>query len=150
MPIASDSTPLYGWGRAARSGSACSWSGETAAPSTATAGSSGSTEPGNGDTGSSGNNEGAARTVTGSVAQTRWGPVQVQLTIGGGKITAASVPQCPDNNPRDQEINSDVLPILVQETLDAQSADIDAVSGATVMSGGYVQSLQAAIDEAGL
>ena len=48
------------------------------------------------------------------------------------------------------EINDYALPILIQETLDAQSADIDMVSGATVTSDGYLQSLQSALDQAGL
>lgn len=92
----------------------------------------------------------SAGTVTGPVAQTRWGPVQVQVTVSGGKLTDVSVLQSPNGNPRDQQINAYALPILVQETLDAQSADIDMVSGATVTSDGYRQSLQGALDEAGL
>jgi uncharacterized protein with FMN-binding domain len=93
---------------------------------------------------------GAATTVTGSVAQTRWGPVQVRLIVSAGKITAVDVPQYPNGNGRDQQINAYALPILTQETISAQSADIDMVSGATVTSDGYVQSLQSAIDRAGL
>src|SRR3954447_7495959 len=89
-------------------------------------------------------------TVTGTVAQTRWGPVQVSITVADGKITAVDVPQYPDGNHRDEEINADALPTLKQETLSAQSADIDMVSGATVTSDGYVQSLQSALDQAGL
>jgi uncharacterized protein with FMN-binding domain len=61
-----------------------------------------------------------------------------------------SVLQSPNGNPRDQEINAYALPILVQESLDAQSANIDMVSGATVTSDGYLQSLQGALDKAGL
>jgi hypothetical protein len=56
----------------------------------------------------------------------------------------------PDGNPRDQQINAYALPILVQESLDAQSANIDMVSGATVTSDGHLRSLQGALDEAGL
>ena len=89
-------------------------------------------------------------TVTGTVAQTRWGPVQVRLTLAAGKITAVDVLQYPDGNNRDREINDDALPVLVQETISAQNADIDMVSGATVTSTGYVQSLQSALDQAGL
>jgi uncharacterized protein with FMN-binding domain len=76
--------------------------------------------------------------------------VQVQITVADGKITAVDVPVYPSNNPRDQEINSYALPALVQETLDRQSANIDMVSGATVTSDGYLQSLQSALDRAGL
>jgi len=108
-----------------------------AAPSPA-AGSSGSAAPQ------------AAKKVTGQVADTRWGPVQVQLTIAGRKITDVAVVQYPNGNGRDQEINSQALPILIQETMDAQSANIDMVSGATVTSDGYLQSLQSALDQAGL
>jgi uncharacterized protein with FMN-binding domain len=89
-------------------------------------------------------------TVTGTVVQTRWGPVQVSITVADGKITAVDVPQYPDGNHRDEEINADALPTLKQETLSAQSADIDMVSGATVTSDGYLQSLQSALDQAGL
>lgn len=88
-------------------------------------------------------------TYTGSVAQTRWGPVQVRITVSAGKITAVDVLQYPQSNGKDQQINAYALPILVQDTLSVQTANIDMVSGATVTSDGYVQSLQAALDEAG-
>lgn len=89
-------------------------------------------------------------TYTGSVAQTRWGPVQVKITVKGAKITNVTVLQQPNGNPRDAEINSQALPVLIDETISAQSADIDMVSGATVTSDGYVRSLQAALDAAGI
>ena len=89
-------------------------------------------------------------TYTGSVAQTRWGPVQVKITVQGGKITKVTVLQQPNGNHKDQEINDYALPILISDTVNAQSANIDMVSGATVTSEGYVQSLQAALDESGL
>ncbi len=91
-----------------------------------------------------------AQTFTGSVAQTQWGPVQVQIEVTGSKITDVAVVQYPQENPKDQQINAYAVPILVDETMQAQSANIDMVSGATVTSTGYVQSLQAALDEAGL
>ena len=93
---------------------------------------------------------GGTSTVTGDTAQTQWGPVQVELTVSGGQVTDVSVVQYPNGNGRDQEINSYALPVLIQETIDAQSAQIDMVSGATVTSVGYQQSLQSALDEAGL
>ena len=93
---------------------------------------------------------GTKKTVTGSVAQTRWGPVQVQLIVSSGKITEVSVVQYPNGNGRDQEINSQALPVLIQETEQSQSATIDMVSGATVTSTGYLESLQSALDKAGL
>jgi len=93
---------------------------------------------------------GTATTVTGSTASTRWGDVQVSITVTDGKITAVDVPEYPTGNGKDREINADALPVLTQETLAAQSADIDMVSGATVTSQGYLQSLQSALDKAGL
>lgn len=86
--------------------------------------------------------------VNGSVAQTRWGPVQVQVTIAGGKITEVTVLQQPDGNREDREINGYALPQLREEVLAAQSGQIDGVSGATVTSDGYRESLQAALDAA--
>jgi uncharacterized protein with FMN-binding domain len=93
---------------------------------------------------------GTTQTVTGQVADTRWGPVQVQLTVSGHRITDVAVVQYPNGNRRDQEINSQALPILVQETIAAQNANIDMVGGATVTSDGYLRSLQSALDKAGL
>jgi len=89
-------------------------------------------------------------TVTGDVAMTRWGPVQVELTIAGGSITDVSVVQYPSGNREDEQINSYALPILTQQTIDTQSANIDMISGATVTSMGYLESLQSALDQAGL
>ncbi len=103
------------------------------------------------DSGSGSSQSGSgSTTITGPSVQTQWGPVQVEITVADGQITDVSVPVYPYDNPRDVEINDYALPILVQETLDQQSADIDMISGATVTSVGYVQSLQAALDEAGL
>ncbi|MFF8188739.1 FMN-binding protein [Microbacterium sp. NPDC016588] len=87
-------------------------------------------------------------TYTGSAANTRFGPVQVQITVSGGVVTDVLVPVYPSENGRDQQINSRAVPILVKETLAAQSAEIDMVSGATYTSTGYRTSLQAALDEA--
>jgi uncharacterized protein with FMN-binding domain len=84
------------------------------------------------------------------VAQTRWGPLQVAITVTDGGFTTVDVLAYPNGNHRDAEINSYALPILRQEALQKQSADIDTVSGATVTSDGYRESLQAAIDAAHL
>jgi uncharacterized protein with FMN-binding domain len=92
----------------------------------------------------------ASGTYTGSSVMTRWGAVQVQITVSNGKITAAEAVTYPQANPRDRQINAYALPVLAQEATQAQSADIDAVSGATVTSDGYIQSLQSAIDQAHL
>lgn len=93
---------------------------------------------------------GAAKTVTGTAADTIYGPVQVQITVKNGKVTAAQAVQYPQGSPRDQQINSYAIPVLNQEAVSASSASIDAVSGATYTSGGYVTSLQSALDKAGL
>jgi uncharacterized protein with FMN-binding domain len=100
--------------------------------------------------GSSGSSSGGTKTYTGEVADTRWGPVQVRITVANGKITAAETTQVPNGNGRDQEINSYAVPVLDQEAVQAQSSHIDAVSGGTVTSEGYIQSLQSAIDQAHL
>ncbi|GEK02330.1 FMN-binding protein [Streptomyces sp. 1-11] len=89
------------------------------------------------------------RTVTGDTVQTRWGPVQVRVTIRSGRLTDVTAVTYPTENPRDQEINSYAIPQLRREALAAQSADIDMVSGATYTSTGYKQSLQSALDSAG-
>ena len=89
-------------------------------------------------------------TVAGDVAQTRWGPVQVQLEVSGSTITNVTILQYPDSNGRDVEIAKYSLPQLIQETLDAQGDSISMVSGATYTSQGYLQSLQSALDRAGL
>lgn len=114
----------------------------TSLTTTATTTSSG-TGPGSGGTTS-------GRTVTGDVVQTRWGPVQVEVTTDGSSITGVQVVQYPAENDRDVEINNHALPILVDETMSAQSANIDMVGGATYTSVGYIDSLQSALDQAGL
>ncbi len=131
--------------------------------STTTSGSgggSGSGGSGNGSASGNGSGSGSAAAqkqtsktskVTGPTVNTQWGPVQVQLTVdGGGTITDVSVLKYPNGNGRDVQIANYALPRLIQSTLNAQSANIDMVSGATFTSYGYVQSLQGAIDQAGL
>jgi len=76
------------------------------------------------------------------------GPVQVRITVAGGKITKAEAIQQPTAAAKSQTINTKAIPILNQETVDAQSTHIDFVSGATLTSKAYVDSLQDAIDQA--
>jgi uncharacterized protein with FMN-binding domain len=76
--------------------------------------------------------------------------VQVRVVVKNGKVTSADAVVVPSGNQRDEEINSYAVPVLNQEVLDAQSAGIDTVSGATVTSDGYLQSLQSALDAAHL
>jgi uncharacterized protein with FMN-binding domain len=73
----------------------------------------------------------------------------VRVTVKNGKLTDVTAVVYPTDNPRDQEINSYALPRLRTEALQAQSAEIDTVSGATYTSDGYRQSLQSALDSAG-
>jgi uncharacterized protein with FMN-binding domain len=125
--------------------------GTTASAATATAPTTDATaDSGTGGSGSGGGGGGGGSTYQGSVVQTRWGAVQVGITVSNGKITSVAVPRYPSGNGRDQEINAYALPILKQETLSAQNASIATVSGATVTSNGYKQSLQSAIDAAHL
>jgi len=133
-------------------------SGATTAPSSSSAPSStapsstapSSKEPSSPSSSSPSASSSGTTSYTGDTAQTRWGPVQVKITVNDGSITKVTVPQAPSGNPRDTEINDQALPILIQETIDAQSARIDMVSGATVTSEGYVESLQSALDAAGI
>ena len=101
-------------------------------------------------TGTSTHGSGVTRTVTGTVAQTIYGPVQVKITVTGGRITAATAVQYPQGTPRDYQINSYAIPLLNQRAVAAGNAKIDAVSGATYTSGGYIASLQSAVDQAGI
>ncbi|MEU5281167.1 FMN-binding protein [Streptomyces asoensis] len=101
-----------------------------------------------GSGGSGGSAVTGTRTLTGDSVQTRWGPVQVRVTLKDGKLTDVTAVTYPQENPRDQQINSYAIPQLTREALTAQSADIDTVSGATYTSDGYRQSLQSALDSA--
>lgn len=141
------------------SGSGSTSSGGSSSGSSRTSGGSGTSgsSSGSGSSGGSGTSKGsgsgkstATRTVAGDTVQTQYGPVQLQITVSGGRLTAVKALQVPDQNPRDQEIASFAVPQLTQEALSAQSAKIDAVSGATYTSAGYVQSLQSALDKAGI
>ncbi|RSM63276.1 FMN-binding domain-containing protein [Amycolatopsis sp. WAC 01376] len=89
-----------------------------------------------------GASEGAARTIDGSVESNRYGTVQVRLVISAeDKISEVRLLQRPTSGR-----GVAAIPILQEETLTAQSADIDTVSGATSTSESYVKSLQAALD----
>ena len=90
------------------------------------------------------------KTVTGGASQTRYGPVQVQLTVKNGTITGVTAVQSPGYDPRSQQINAYAIPVLNQEALAARSANISMVSGATYTSDGYLASLQSALGKAGL
>jgi uncharacterized protein with FMN-binding domain len=87
-------------------------------------------------------------TFTGDPINTQYGTVQVTATLSKGKITSIKVIQAPDQNGRDQQIAAFALPRLTQEAIGTQSAHIDAVSGASYTSQGYIQSLQSILDQA--
>jgi uncharacterized protein with FMN-binding domain len=121
--------------------------GASSPPSSSNSGSSSGTS---GSTGSGTSNTSGTKTVTGDSADTRYGPVQVKITVTNGKITVADAVDYPTNDPRDQEINSYAIPQLNSEAVSASSAQIDTISGATYTSEGYITSLQSALDKAGL
>ncbi|CAL9403198.1 FMN-binding protein [Streptomyces sp. enrichment culture] len=84
---------------------------------------------------------GTTRVVAGPAVDTEKGPVQVEVTLDGDRISAVRMLRQPDH-PQ----TTAAVPVLIEETLRAQSADVDTVSGATVTSDGYRESLQAALD----
>jgi uncharacterized protein with FMN-binding domain len=94
----------------------------------------------------SGSGSGSA---TGDAIDTRYGPAQVKVTVSGGKITSIEAVQLQSNDPRSQMISSSAAPVLKQEVLSKQTADVDVVSGATYTSASYLQSLQSALDKVG-
>ena len=95
-------------------------------------------------------NTATTRTIAGTAIDTQYGTVQVQIKLTGKTITNASFLQLTAVDGRSQEINSYAAPILLKETLAAQGANIDTVSGASYTTDGYVQSLQSALDQAGI
>jgi uncharacterized protein with FMN-binding domain len=86
-------------------------------------------------------------TATGAVISTRYGDVQVEVTISGGAIADVTALQLPNGDRRSQNIASASEPVLREEALTAQSANIDLLSGATYTSEAYAQSLQSALDQ---
>ena len=89
-----------------------------------------------------------AKVLTGAVDNTSYGPMQVQVTMAGSKITGVKVLQQTNTGSLSQQIDANAIPQLTKETLAAQSARIDAVSGASYTSAGYIKSLQSALDQA--
>jgi uncharacterized protein with FMN-binding domain len=110
---------------------------------------SGSQDSGSQGSGSQGSGSAqASGTFTGDAADTQYGAVQVRITVANGKITKAETVQAPKGGQSDQ-ITANAVPKLNQAAVAADSADIDAVSGATYTSAGYKESLQSALDQAG-
>lgn len=143
-------------------GSSAAGSAGTGTTGSAGAGTTGST--GTGTTGSAGSGTGsgtaaepttgaaakAGGTYAGSVVQTRFGAVQVQITVKAGAITEVEALQLTDDDRKSVQISNRAAPLLRSEVLAAQSADVQTIGGATVTSDAYLNSLQAAIDAANL
>jgi uncharacterized protein with FMN-binding domain len=131
--------------------SAPSQTASASAPATATGPTAGPSHPAAGASKSAAGMSQAAtapRTVTGAAASTPYGPMQVQLTLTGQKITKVNVVQRTNDGSESDQIDGFSIPKLTSETLAAQSAQIDAVSGASYTSSGYIKSLQSALDQA--
>jgi uncharacterized protein with FMN-binding domain len=92
----------------------------------------------------------ATRIVDGPAEANRYGTVQVQVTLSGSQIVDVQALQLPGAKAKSQQISNSAAPKLRQEALTAQSAQVHTISGATYTSIGYQQSLQAALDAAGL
>lgn len=136
VPSASTPAPSAGSPQAMASGTGSSSTGSTAGKAASAAPKASATT------------QAATRTVTGTVANTQYGPMQVQVTLAGTKITKVTVLQRTDDGTESDQIDANAIPQLTSETLAAQSAHIDAVSGASYTSSGYIQSLQSALDQA--
>jgi uncharacterized protein with FMN-binding domain len=91
----------------------------------------------------------ASVTATGTAVPTQYGNAQVRVTVKDGKIVKVQALQLQGNDPRSLQISSSAEPILQQEVLSKQTANVDAVSGATFTSASYTQSLQSALDKLG-
>lgn len=120
------------------------------AGASATSSSTPGSTPAQEDETDSGSSASRTSTYAGDAVSTRFGNVQVQITVTDGKITAVTVLQIPNQDRHDVQINNRAVPILNAAAVAAQSADIDMVSGATVTSEAYIESLQSALDEAHL
>ncbi len=124
----------------------------TASASTGTAGSTGSGSASGTSNGAGGGPiinatvTAGERAIDGKAANTAYGPVQVQVLVKNTKIVNVNILVQPQSTVHDLQIGQMAFPQLVSETIKAQSGRIDSVSGATYTSGGYIKSLQSAID----
>ncbi|UKA54197.1 FMN-binding protein [Arthrobacter sp. FW305-BF8] len=116
----------------------------------ATGGQAAGTAGASGASGAAGAAAKAGGTYDGDVVQTRFGTVQVQVTVKSGQITDVAALKLTDAEGRSVQISNYAAPILRSEVLQAQSADVQTVGGATVTSDAYLTSLQAALDAANL
>ncbi|BCW64798.1 FMN-binding protein [Arthrobacter sp. StoSoilB22] len=139
----SSNTTSGGAGSAASGGSGTGSSGSNGSTGSSDTGSTGNS--GSSDTGTGGT---TAATYDGSTVQTRYGSVQVRVTIQAGKITEITPLQLTDAERKSAQISSRAAPVLRSEVLQAQSANVQTVGGATITSDAYLTSLQAALDAA--
>ena len=144
-PVAQGTTTVGSSGStdAAASGTGTSSSSDSGSSATATDAATGSTDV------ASATSTSADGTYAGAAVSTRWGDVQVAVTISGGAITDVTALQLTDADGRSVQISNRAAPVLREEVLQAQSASVSMVSGATYTSGAYLESLQAALDQAG-
>lgn len=147
--LASAGILLAGW----QSGAHVADTGSAAAAAS-TATSSGTSGSSGGFPGTGGGSAGAATTATGTFAgravQTRFGTVQVQITVNAGAITDVTALQLTDDDRKSVQISNRAAPLLRAAVLNAQSAQVQTISGATVTSDAYLSSLQGALDAANL
>lgn len=137
--LASAGILLAGW----QSGAHVADTGNAAAAASA------ATFPGTGG-GSAGAATTATGTFAGSAVQTRFGTVQVQITVNAGAITDVTALQLTDDDRKSVQISNRAAPLLRAAVLKAQSAQVQTISGATVTSDAYLSSLQGALDAANL
>lgn len=123
--------------------------GQSAGTSTGTSAGTTSGSSASSATGTQSGTTTGTKTIVGTTEQTPYGPVQVSVTFTNGKISAVKALQTPNQHGQSVQINAYAVPILTQEAVAANSANIDTVSGATFTSEGYAQSLQSAIDKLG-
>lgn len=147
--LASAGILLTGWQTGTQAGGISTIASSTTA--TGTTGSTGTGSTGTGTSGSSGSSgTSASGTYKGTAVQTRFGPVQVQITVANGKITDITALQLTNTDGKSIQISNRAAPLLRSKVLAAQSADVQTVSGATITSDAYLTSVQAAIDAAHL
>jgi uncharacterized protein with FMN-binding domain len=152
--FASAAVLIVGWqiGSAALGHPTATTSTSGTAASGGSTGSSGTSSSGTPSSGAS-SSSGSSSTLkdgsyTGTTVQTPYGEIQVAITVAGGRITDVATPTLQADDGRSKRINSQAAPMLKQEVLQAQSAKVGMISGATFTSRGYLTSLQSALDQA--
>lgn len=120
----------------------------TGSTATGTTGSSTGSTSSSGSTSTLGASAKAGGTYAGTAVETRFGTVQVQVTIKAGVITDVTALHLTDQEQRSVQISARAAPLLRSEVLSAQSANVQTIGGATFTSEAYLTSLQAALDAA--